>query len=102
MGAIGYKSGGYTFDEGLHTGTVSAGVLNFIKMLLSTFHAPSNDGTRNALSTVTGRFRILFITLSEIIWVFMNDHGTSPEIFWVHPLQGPSILSDDGIRRLGE
>ena len=85
-------------------GTVSAGVLNFIKSqpFSRTFHAPSNDGTRNALSTVPRRFRILFVALSEIIWVFMNDDGTPPEVFCADTLQGPSILSDNGIRRLGE
>ena len=71
-------------------------------MRLRTFHAPSNDGTRNALSTVTGRFRILFIALSEIIWIFMYDNGTPPEIFCADTLQGPTILPDNGIRRLGE
>jgi hypothetical protein len=71
-------------------------------MRLRTFHAPSNNGTRNALSTVAGCFRILFITLSEIIWIFMDDDGTSPEIFWVHTLQRPRILPNDGIGRLGE
>jgi hypothetical protein len=51
---------------------------------------------------VAGCLRILFVTLSEIIWVFMNDYGTTPEIFSVHTLQSPRILPNDGIGRLRE